>query len=539
METDSVRTVVIDGKELTFVRVKSKEAVGPKHVYDFEVQGVHNYYAEGVNVHNCEFHTMLDDYGKRLGIEFYRKKDVYIKYMYKNLEFYPAGPSKRALRGRTRILTATDEIGWFPVGADNKDRERADADEVYTALDRSLLTMRREVRVLYKKGYSNFLPAIAVNISSPADQADKINRLVNENLESRTCLALRLPTWEITPMYSRHEGEIAEAYRKDPIAAERDYGANPPLNSSRFITKENSIRCFTGLNRVSTNTERVVVNDEYRRYGTISSITPMQPCPATLMSIDAGYSNNSFSATVLYPTQITRGESIETTIHVPVVVEIQPAPGEKLHYSRIYRHVLKPIMEAFNVRYFFADRWNSIAILDTAAGDFANVQLVAKQYSVKYVDFQAVKSYLEEGKIVLPVLDMEESKIMTIDSYPSYFQHAPIAHLLFQMMTVKDMGSTVVKGGVYTDDSFRALTLGVSRVLDPKIMPELIKLGSKVTRPKMIGAVASGHSYGMSVMLPAKQNGKLTALAAPHSALALPAPQIEKHKTNIVIVTRT
>ena len=173
--------VIIDGRTVRVAKIQSIKHAGKRHVYDLEVNEVHNYYANGVNVHNCNYHEMLDDYGKRLGVEFYRSKDQYLKYMHKNIELYPAGPSKRALRGRTRILTGTDELGWFPVGVtegENEGRERADADEVHHALDRSLLTVRTEIAKLVKKGYNNFINALAFNISSPSDENDKISRLV-------------------------------------------------------------------------------------------------------------------------------------------------------------------------------------------------------------------------------------------------------------------------------------------------------------------------------------------------------------------------
>lgn len=503
METESItKTLLVDGKTLTFTKVKAKTAVGKRHVYDFEVKDVHNYFANGVNVHNCEYHAMLDDYGKRLGVEFFRKKDIYLKYMHKNLELYPAGPSKRALRGRTRWLAGTDELGWWPIADEgNKDRERADGEEVYKALDRSLLTMRREIRTLFKKGYSNFLMPLNINVSSPSDQADMINRLVEKNKGSTRCLALRLPTWEVTPLFGRDNEEIVQAYKDDPVAAERDYGANPPLNSKKFIEKETACRVFSGQNRVKVTLERGLVNDKWRRAGKLEECNPPQPCPASLLSIDAGFSNNSFAGTVLYLDKIKIGDSVKITVRVPAIFEIQPAPGETLHYTRIYKNVLKKIIESFNVRYLFADRWNSIALLDQAAEDFSKVELVAAQYSVKYKDFVLARSYIEESKIVLPKINMDLDKITLIDEYPSYFADDPAAHLLFQMMTVKDVGSTVVKGGNYTDDIFRALVLGISRVLDPKISDRLLELSAKVTRQKLVGAVTAGRSMGIQGML--------------------------------------
>lgn len=452
-----------------------------------------------------EFDSMLDDYGKRLGIEFYRHKDLYIKYMHKNLELYPSGPNKRALRGRTRWLSATDELGWWPLYPDDgKDRERADGEEVYKAIDRSLLTMRREMRTLFKKGYSNFVMPFNINVSSPADQADMITKLVEKNAESTRCLALRLPTWEVSPLFGRDNEEIVQAYKDDPVAAERDYGAMPPLNSSMWLMLKEAERPFIGKQHATVELVRALKDEEWKRYGKVLTQSVPQPCPATLMAIDAGYSNNSFAFVILALNKIKVGDVYDTKIECLCAGEIQPARGEKLHYTRIYLNVLKPLMRAFNTRYFFADRWNSIALLDRAADEFADVQLVAKQFSVKYVDFVTARSYVREGRLILPKIEMDVADVMKVDEYPQYFADKPAAHLLFQMLTVKDKGSSVVKGNNYTDDILRALVLGVSRILDPKIMEKMLQLSAVVTRGKIVGAVAVGRSAGMLNILGAK-----------------------------------
>lgn len=450
-----------------------------------------------------EYHKMLDHYGELHGMEFYRQKDEYLRYAHKNLEMAPMGPSKRGLRGRTRWLSCIDELGWFPIadavkkgGNPNDDdgRERASADGVYDALDRSLLTLREEFSYLYSKGHNRFLQAYAINVSSPSSQADKITRLVEENKDSVDNLALRLPTWEISPFLPRDSKRIVNAYRKDPVAAERDYGANPPLNAAAFIMQEDAERSFVGPNRATVTPMAKRINNLMRQGGKIETSGPPAPCLASLMSLDAGLTNNSFAVTILQLQELVTGKKESIVVSVPVVLEIMPKKGHKLHYPMIYKNVLKPLIKDFNVRYLFADRWNSITTLDTAMEDFTDVKLIADQYSVKYADFVQTKSYAEEGKIILPKLEMDGDKIRRVDSYPEYFLGKPAAHLLFQMITVKDMGKTVVKGDGYTDDIFRALVLGVSRILDDKIKPEILRMSALVTRPRITGAIGAGRS---------------------------------------------
>lgn len=454
------------------------------------------------------YNEMLLDYGKRLGIEFVRIKDSYIRYGHKNIELYPAGPSKRALRGRTRILSAIDELGWFPMGQENKDQERADADEVHKALDRSLLTVRNEVRRLYEQGYNSFIPGLAINISSPSDETDKISRLYHEHQNDRAVLALSFATWDINPLYTRETEEIAAAFKKDPVEAMRDYGAVPPLNAKTFMDMTVAGRSFNGPNRATLAFRQAEINGRQRRAGKVETTNPMQPMPASVMAIDAGYSNNSFAVVIEHLNQIKREDgTTSTTVVVPVLAEIQTRQNVVLHYSAIYKHVLCPLIKAFNCRYLFADRWNSRSILDQAAEDFAGIELISEQYSVKYRDFMTTRSYVEEGRMLLPKLEMPFEDLRKIDNYPSYFEGKPASHLLFQMGTVRDVGTTVIKGGVYTDDLFRALVLGTSRILDPKIMPEIIRMSAVTTRGPMVGALVMGRAMGMQG---SPMHGKMT-----------------------------
>lgn len=473
------------------------------------------------------YHEMLEHYGKQHGIEFFRMKDIYLRYGHRNLELYPSGPTKRGLRGRTRFLSAIDELGWFPVLENGDDeRENADANGTYEALDRSLLTLRTEVSRLYKQGHNRFLQAYGIYISSPASQGDKINRMVEEKKDSEISLALRLATWEINPLLPRDDPIITAAYKADPVKAERDYGANPPLNASVFIQEQNVINAFKIRNLATQRSIRKNINDKWRLAGMLETSAPPSPCPACLMSLDAGLTNNSFAVTILFLEE-TRNKGVSNyTVNVPVVLEVMPRDGHMLHYPMIYKELLKPLIRDFNVRYMFADRWNSISMLDQAAEDFADVELIAKQYSVKYNDFITLRSYLEEGKMVLPKLEMESTSIRRVDDYRTYFENKPASHLLFQMITVRDRGKTVIKGEGYTDDLFRALVLGTGRILDEKIREQILLLSNKVTKPLVTGAIAAGRSIMMPNRFLHKRSGVAIASGSTTGLIRTSTPVI-------------
>lgn len=464
-----------------------------------------------------EYHKMLDHYGKQYGTEFYRKKDVYLRYATKNLELYAAGPSKRGLRGRTRFICGVDEIGWFPLEDDNQDRERAGAKGVYEALDRSLLTVRDGVRSLFIQGYNNFLPGLNINISSPSAQTDMIHTMVLNGVNSRSTLALNLPTWELSPIFHRQSPEIVMAYEKDAVAAERDYGANPPLTSAPFMDISEVQPCFKGINRVQLNTVERNINGKDYMAVDIAHAQPLSPCPPSILCLDAGHTSNSFAFCIMHATAAplvdkkeleTRGliprDPLPIRITVDAMGEMQPKPKHQLHFNRIYLGALVPMMQKFNVKFVFADRWNSLAILHRAMEEVGGM-VGTFQYSVKYKDFLLARSYLLERKADMPEPEMEWHKIRMAQNYLEYFENAPVAHFLFQCATVRDKGNTVVKGDKFTDDIFRAFVLGISRICDPKIKEELDKQYSmKQRKPARIGAVSAGRS--MTIFNPPQPN---------------------------------
>jgi hypothetical protein len=302
-----------------------------------------------------------------------------------------------------------------------------------------------------------------------------------------------------------------------------------------FIQQQAAEPAFKLQNTATVREITKNIKDKWRQGGILQTSAPPNPCPAMLMSIDAGLVNNSFAVTILCLQKLTVGSTTNYLIAVPVLLEIQPKPGHQLHYPMIYKNVLKPLIKDYNVRFFFADRWNSITTLDTAAEDFVNVDLEAKQYSVKYNDFITCRSYLEEGKLLLPKLEMAPDLIRRVDDYPSYFDQKSASHLLFQMITVRDKGKTVIKGEGFTDDLFRALVLGVSRITDEKIREKILELSIKM-RPKITGAVSAGRS-----LLPSQQPKNPIHTYLTNLSTNLPmnqGPAVHRGNANVVRVNR-
>ena len=343
----------IGGKIVTLSKVASIKPAGKRHVYDLEVRNGHNYFAGGINVHNCSYHSMLDEIGGNHGEDLYRLKDSFVQYRHRKIKVYPAGPDKRVLRGRTRFAAAIDELGWFPNGAEAIKLVKLNADEVYKALSNSLRTVRAAANLLVEKGFDNIPTAYFINLSSPASIRDKIMELVRKSQDSAKIFGIQLPTWDANPTMPR--SMFDEEFNRDPVGAMRDFGAQPPISNSPLLSNLDSIEgCASkkGQNPIRIKYEtKKGKNGASTRFAKIAKL--QDGAPPSVLAIDAGYSNNSFACSI--------GHLIDNKrVKLDLMVEVQPLPGIPLNYTLIFKHLLTPLIQRRNVRIIAADRWKNL-----------------------------------------------------------------------------------------------------------------------------------------------------------------------------------
>lgn len=423
-----------------------------------------------------QYFQLLDDYEERTGIELYKFKDTFLSFNHKNLILNTSGPNKRTLRGSTRWLGLTDEIGWFPHGEDSDERERASANEVYISLDRSLKTVRKTGLKLLQNGYDNIPLAYGCSISSPSSYNDKIMELVRNFKGSKEVLVHQAPTWEMNPLFTKED--FAKEYRDDPIKAERDFGANPPMAENAWISD------VKALDHLLVN--RWAIDYQYDHFvnrsgvdmvfGKLRSTKAPPTCPPTVLTIDAGYSNNSFALAIC--------ATEERGANVLAVAEIAPRKGVTvINYTRTVKQLLYPLIKEFNVQAVGADRWNSLKLLQDIEED---MKVQTFQYSLRPTDFDLVYDYLMEDvpAVKLPKPEMDLGEIFVTQDYPHGFKYKPNSHLYHQFSTVNvDGRGSVEKGTGYTDDILRAVVLGIRTcVLEDTIVKYNLRGATKQTK---------------------------------------------------------
>jgi hypothetical protein len=391
--------------------------------------------------------------------------------------------------------SALDELGWFPFDDESDDKERMSANEVYTALDRSLKTVRAASTRLISEGYDNFPMAYSFNISSPSSIMDKIMSLVQTYKGSPDVLTVHLPTWEFNPTLTKED--FRKEYRENPQRAERDFGANPPLNESPFVENMDNVykMCHPrGRNRVDI---KYMISrsstGKPSKYGVITRLKIPEVIHPAVMAIDAGQVNNSFVIVV--------GHLEDECPVIDTIVELIPHKNQDtLNFHRIAEEIMYPLIDELNVKYVIADRWQSIKILSDVEAQFG---IETGTYSLKYQDLVMVRDYMTDDDpiITIPRCELPFKEIVSHvaknpDSYPKCFKGMPIAHLVFQISTVVDTGRFVLKGPRLTDDIFRAFALATKFLLDDEFTEDFLSNGATQRGSATALGVSASRSGG-------------------------------------------
>lgn len=430
-----------------------------------------------------DYFQLMDHYGRLHGKEYYKDQILFYRFFSKNIDVYPMGPVKRTLRGDTRLSASVDEIGWFPLSKSNEGdeeeddgREHANADEVYASLDNSLMTIRTEVHSLYKAGINHIPTGYMLNISSPQSERDKIMTLVRESEDpDALSLGVHLSTWDISPLYDRHHPIISAAYKKNRVKAERDFGARPPSLASSLFPADSLLEMFNlGSNTHKLETTGTTVDEsvdeesDYIRRTTpvLTKIHDLQMMEPSILTMDAGLTNNSFTLTV--------GSLKENTLVIPTVIEIIPRKGTQIDFPAVYRVVMKPLIETMNVHLVAADRWNSITVLQSIADDYKG-KVLCIQRTLNSKDFNQFMASVNSQEFQFPNMEMTVEEVKAVRNYKRELVGKPLSHLFLQFLTVRLSGSVLVKGDGYTDDILRAVAVMHSVAFNPKAREFLAK----------------------------------------------------------------
>ena len=427
-----------------------------------------------------EYHKVLDHYQEKHGYPLFKLGANALRYDHKGLFFHPSGPNKRTLRGPTRVLSMLDEIGWFAQGEDKEHLEKASANEVYKSLGNSLLTVQSKARRLIASGIDNFPMAVACNISSPSSHFDKAMSLVRTYKDSDRVLVAQMATWEFNPDFSK--SDFAKEYQDDPIKAERDFGANPPIAASPWMTDMDNVRRSLRKARQKFQYEyrhKKNSSGQRQRYAGITRMKRRKMETRAVLGLDAGHSFNSFGLSLTTPV-VSYKEDYEMGLELPftvdgaeahLIAEVAPekASSTVVNHTLLAKNFIYPVIEEFDVGLVVADRWQSIKMLTDIEEEFGIPTL---QYTMKGDDFNLILNFFKDEEchgVSLPGMEMDYDDLFKMDmfDYPDCFKYKPMSHLAYQFMVSNvDAKGVAQKGVDATDDLLRALCIGLSMTLN-------------------------------------------------------------------------
>lgn len=437
------------------------------------------------------YHKLLHDQAKRNGLaedDIYNYSKTELQYGFKALKasYYP--PNLNTMRGYTTIFCATDELSYFD-SDENSQRINANAAETYNTLDISSQTIRTHARRLRSNG-ANWVPTgLNVSISSPFAADDMTMRLLKSSTQPDipgsgrpNAAGYHVATWDANAAYTR-ESLWAETPDKEQFY--RNYACEPSLGGDQVFLKEEALvkRCFSHETKVPLfSCVQRKVNDpiDPALMSVHVQVLPTQPDPTTprVIGVDMGYNNNSFGMC------IASYDSLAETVVVDGVLECEPlkfghgsvAPIDTV---RMFEMALVPLLKSFNIVCVVYDRWQSL----DAVGRIRSIyKKEAEQYSLKWSDFQALKTVVHEGKLRLPKPEVGLERLQKLQFEDVIKPETPIANLQYQMLTVREIGTKVTKPYKGNDDLFRSMSLCVRYIKDPANTPKFLGLAGSNSR---------------------------------------------------------
>lgn len=416
----------------------------------------------------------------------------------------------------TRCMALIDEAGWFPMSsATGKEMERLDVKGVDVALGRSLFTVKTAHRRRTQEGFDGLFKPMKYLVSSPSGIQDYIMTSYRRAMGSSEIFRFKYASWEFNPLLKRED--FAEEFRDKPIDAARDYECNPPAGEGLFITDTDSIeKCVSHANAFQTDTSVGLSKTKSRiTKGNVSLVRKPNTPHATILAIDVGLVNNSFSFSIVtLPNECTLppideygerdydeiDEEDDDTLMVPVKIlgtgEVMPEPGTTISLTHLYKHCLIPLCEIFDVRYVVSDRWQNATISSNLEERF---EIEPHEIRCRWEDFVLTRELIQQGMMELPRGEKSIKELIEQphDNYPNMYKRKTSDHLLWQLASVREQTNvTVTKPDYGTDDAFRTVVIGASLIQNLEIAHSLYNGGGTVEEVKKSGPLAISLGYG-------------------------------------------
>lgn len=409
------------------------------------------------SVENCtwfsQYHDFLKGHEKRLGIELVKVMTQYIAYPHKKLTAYYLGASIDSSRGRTAFFTAFDEIGWW---LGNEAAKRANASETYAAYEKASRTVRNNAMSKFKRGYYDVPTAILACVSSTSSKTDFIMRLIRQSKTDKKKVGSHKASWEVNPEFAINPDELKTEKERNPKTFNRDYGSVPPFADDPFFDNEDIIQKIVKLEVPSWPIYRQ--SSSVGAFLNASDVDRNDSVPY-LLAIDLGKSYSGYAAALM---QLR--ESDFSVAQVSGLFAVYPSKSETVDLSSMFQMFIKKLCEKLRIVLVVYDQWQSKTQID----ELRNLGIKSESYSLTFANFTHFRTQVGQQKLELPEPEMSMAQAeASSESLEDILYTRPYLHLIWQMLSVSEVGNKVTKGEGH-DDLFRAVVLGCRYLWDEK-----------------------------------------------------------------------
>lgn len=299
------------------------------------------------------------------------------------------------LRGRTRVFAAADEISHM-----QQTDSKLSADEVYVGLENSLRTVRSRVKL---HGRLPWLGCM-LSVTSPVSINDKGMKLLKIADKVEGMYAFKYATWEFNPLEPREN--FNDEYAKDPIRAERDFGANPPTAANPLVYDVGRFKKLAIDYKLepTARLETYGFQDPHGQdyIGVKYSDADIRRDWPRYVVFDAGKNFDAFAGVCAHGERVRAEDGTERIVTVyDWVMRILPGQGMEVFFDSVF-DLVKKLKEKQNIVRVEFDRWNSVQIIQ----QIRQLGIRAEQVSTKDEDYKNFVSDAYAGLLrMLPPAD--------------------------------------------------------------------------------------------------------------------------------------
>lgn len=301
--------------------------------------------------------------------------------------------------GRTRLHGFVDELDRM-----KQTPGSMGADEIYRTIEASLRTIRSRVKL-----YGGFpWMGSMFSVTSPITRAGKALALLQKATEIPDMYARHYKTWEFNPLEPFEN--FKSDYIKDPVGAERDFGANPPGAEYPLIHDERrwlaiavnpklTPKAAFRIYRRRAPTGQLYVGAKLTRADRLFD----RRMPRFIV-FDAGKNFDSFAGACAHgePVEVDGKPRIKTVYDW--VFRIVPEANTEIWFESVH-DIMKDLKQFQYTAFVGFDHWNSVQLIQ----QIRDLGIPAEQETIKDSDFIDWKVNCFEGLVdMLPpaVIDL-------------------------------------------------------------------------------------------------------------------------------------